>query len=77
MMSGGNLGVLSIVHLDHGKENGWESISSEVLRVFEVPCSATVEVDKGEMEEGEEEEEEEEEDTRSELEEGKIACCSY
>ena len=71
MISGGDLGVLSIVHLDHGKDDGWESMSSEVLRTFEVPPSATAEVSKGTEEGEEEQEEEEEEDTSSEVEEGK------
>lgn len=52
MVSDGSLGILSIVHLDHSGENGWESLASQILRTFEVPPSTTVEVSKEEGEEG-------------------------
>lgn len=45
----GSLGILSIVHLDHSRENGWESLASDILRTFEVPHSA-VDVNKEEGE---------------------------
>lgn len=45
-MSEGSLGVLSIVHLDHGRETGWTALAPEMLRSSEVPVPplATAEV---------------------------------
>jgi hypothetical protein len=53
MESDGSLGVLSVVHLDHSRDNGWKSLASDALRPYEVPSAPleTVEVSKEETEE--------------------------